>query len=76
MGFVASHILVTGLEAKRVSFSMKSIDTFTSHSNSFMTIHCVFPIIASCTFLFCYGGWIISAAYFEHFIHNTVSYQI
>ena len=52
MGFVACHMLVTGLETKCVPFSMKAIATFMSNSNTFMTIHDVFPIITSCTF-FC-----------------------
>jgi len=56
MRFVARHALTTF-----VTFSMKSIDTFMSNSDTFlrensdtfMTIHHVFPVIrTSCAFLF------------------------
>ena len=50
MRFIARNVLVMGLETKYVTFSMKSIVTFMSNSNTFMTIHDVFPIITSCTF--------------------------
>jgi len=52
MRFVVRNVLVTGLEAKCVTFSIKSTVTFMSNSNTFMTIHYMFPIITSCTFFF------------------------
>jgi hypothetical protein len=52
MGFVARHVLVMGLEAKCATFSMRSIDPFMSNSNTFMTIHYVFPITTSCTYFY------------------------
>ena len=60
MRFVARNVLVMGLEAKYVTFSMKSIVTFMSNSNTFMTIHYMFPIITSCTFFFVieHGLWV------------------
>jgi len=73
MRFVARHALPTF-----VTFSMKSIDTFMSNSDTFlrensdtfMTIHHVFPVIpTSCAFLFCDRGWTISVSYFERSIH-------
>jgi hypothetical protein len=52
MGFVARHVLVMRSEAKCATFSMRSIDPFMSNSNTFMTIHYVFPITTSFTYFY------------------------